>query len=94
MSGWEPGAWRTTRGDAVPQARAVLDRLRIGRDGPPNDLARANFYVRDRRFSETLHRLTEESFGNPAFVDTTVVDCGPYKVCLFELDAISAARPR
>ena len=95
---WEPGAWENDEGRRlVPQARAVLDRLRellavAGADA--KDLARANFYVRDRRFSETLHRLTEESFGNPAFVDTTVVDCGPYEVCLFELDAISAARPR
>jgi enamine deaminase RidA (YjgF/YER057c/UK114 family) len=86
---WEPGL--------VAQGRAVLGRVREllalgGADA--HDLARANFYVRDRRFAEALHRLTEEAFGSPAFVDTTVEDCGPYEACLFELDAISAARPR
>lgn len=80
----------------VAQGRSVLARLgelleTAGAD--PAELARANFYVRDRRFAEVLHRLTDE-LASPAFVDTTVEDCGPYEACLFELDAVSAARPR
>ena len=93
-----PGSWEGDDGRALlHQGRFVLKRVRrlfeiAGAEA--TDVARLNFYVRDRRFAEVLHRLAVDALdgASPAFVDTTVRDCGPYESCLFELDAIAAVR--
>jgi hypothetical protein len=35
--------------------------------------------------------LEEVAGADPAIVETTVLDCGPYESCLFELDGVGEA---
>ena len=54
---------------------------------------RLNVYLRNRGHGEAWRRLTldELAGADPAIVETTVLDCGPYESCLFELDAVGEA---
>ncbi len=59
----------------------------------PAGIRRLNVYLRDRAHSEAWRRLTLEELAgaDPAMVETTVLDCGPYESCLFELDGVGEA---
>ena len=92
VGGWENDAGRAL----VSQARFVARRVKalfatagVG----PTGIARLNVYLRDRAFAEAWKRLTLQEFeqADPAIVETTVLDCGPYESCLFEVDGVGEA---
>lgn len=91
------GAWENDDGRSlVHQARFVARRVKAlfaAAGVTPAHIARLNVYLRDRALAEAWARLTLEELGNsdPAIVETTVLDCGPYESCLFELDGVGEA---
>lgn len=91
------GAWENDVGRSlVRQARFVAKRVKalFATAGVhPKEIARLNVYLRDRAMAEAWKRLTllELEQADPAIVETTVLDCGPYESCLFELDGIGEA---
>lgn len=88
------GAWENDDGRSlVHQARFVAQRIKAlfaAAGVTPTHIARLNVYLRDRALAEAWTRLTLDELGNPdpAIVETTVLDCGPYESCLFELDGV------
>lgn len=90
------GAWENDAGRSlVHQARFVARRvaaLFAAAGVEPAGIKRLNVYLRDRAHSEAWRRLTldELADADPAIVETTVLDCGPYESCLFELDGVGA----
>lgn len=88
------GAWENDAGRSlVHQARFVARRIKSlieAAGAQPARIARLNVYLRDRALAEAWTRLTldELAEADPAIVETTVLDCGPYESCLFELDAV------
>jgi enamine deaminase RidA (YjgF/YER057c/UK114 family) len=90
------GAWENDPGRVlVHQARFVARRIRDLFEAAkvqPAGIARLNVYLRDRALTEAWTRLTLEELGDsdPAIVETTVLDCGPYESCLFELDGVGS----
>jgi enamine deaminase RidA (YjgF/YER057c/UK114 family) len=90
------GSWENDPGRSlVQQARFVARRIKAlfaAGKVEPAGIARLNVYLRDRAFAEAWTRLTLEELGgsDPAIVETTVLDCGPYESCLFELDGVGA----
>jgi enamine deaminase RidA (YjgF/YER057c/UK114 family) len=91
------GAWENDVGRSlVHQARFVAGRivaLFAAAGVEPAGIKRLNLYLRDRAHSEAWRRLTLEELGeaDPSIVETTVLDCGPYETCLFELDGVGEA---
>jgi len=91
------GAWENDRGRSlVHQARFVARRIKelfAAAKVQPAGIARLNVYLRDRALAEAWTRLTLEELrgSDPAIVETTVLDCGPYDSCLFELDGVGEA---
>lgn len=91
------GAWENDAGRSlVPQSRFVARRIAAlfaAAGVEPGGIKRLNVYLRDRGHSEAWRRLTLEELAgaDPAIVETTVLDCGPYESCLFELDGIGEA---
>jgi enamine deaminase RidA (YjgF/YER057c/UK114 family) len=91
------GAWENNAGRAlVSQARFVARRVKalFATGGvEPTGIARLNVYLRDRAFTEAWKRLTLQELeqADPVIVETTVLDCGPYESCLFELDGVGEA---
>jgi enamine deaminase RidA (YjgF/YER057c/UK114 family) len=91
------GAWENDAGRSlVHQARFVARRIAAlfaAVQVEPAGIKRLNVYLRDRGHSEAWRRLTlDELVGaDPAIVETTVLDCGPYESCLFELDGVGEA---
>jgi enamine deaminase RidA (YjgF/YER057c/UK114 family) len=91
------GAWENDVGRSlVHQARFVARRIAalfaaagVGQAG----IKRLNVYLRDRAHSEAWRRLTLEELvdADPVIVETTVLDCGPFESCLFELDGVGEA---
>ena len=90
------GAWENDPGRSlVHQARFVARRVKAlfaAAKVQPAGIARLNVYLRDRALTEAWTRLTLEELkgSDPAIVETTVLDCGPYESCLFELDGVGA----
>lgn len=90
------GAWENDPGRTlVHQARFVARRIKAlfaAAKVQPAGIARLNVYLRDRALAEAWTRLTLEELGgsDPTIVETTVLDCGPYESCLFELDGVGA----
>ena len=90
------GAWENDPGRSlVHQARFVARRIKAlfaAAKVQPAGIARLNVYLRDRALAEAWTRLTLQELGDsdPAIVETTVLDCGPYESCLFELDGVGA----
>lgn len=91
------GAWENDAGRSlVHQARLVARRIAavfaaVGVEAA--GIKRLNVYLRDRAYGEAWRRLTLEELAgaDPAIVETTVLDCGPYESCLFELDGVGEA---
>jgi enamine deaminase RidA (YjgF/YER057c/UK114 family) len=90
------GAWENDSGRSlVHQSRFVARRIAAlfaAAGVKPAGIRRLNVYLRDRAHTEVWKRLTldELAGADPAIVETTVLDCGPYESCLFELDGIGA----
>lgn len=91
------GAWENDAGRSlVHQARFVARRIAAlfaAAGVRPDGIARLNVYLKDRSHGEAWSRLTlaELEGADPAIVATTVLDCGPYESCLFELDGVGEA---
>lgn len=91
------GAWENDDGRSlVHQARFVARRIKALFDVggvKPAGIARLNVYLRNRSHAEAWNRLTLQELedADPTVVETTVLDCGPFEACLFELDGVGEA---
>jgi enamine deaminase RidA (YjgF/YER057c/UK114 family) len=91
------GAWENDAGRSlVHQTRFVARRIAAlfaAAMVEPSGIKRLNVYLRDRAHSEAWRRITFEELApaDPVMVETSVLDCGPYESCLFELDAVGEA---